>query len=99
MLALARHQFREALALGRQAHALQPQRPLVYGVIGDAQIELGQYDDAVQTFQQMVDLRPDLSSYSRVSYARELHGDVEGAIEAMQKAVEAGSPAAENTAW
>ena len=66
---------------------------------GDAQVELGQYDAAVDTFQQMVDLRPDLSSYSRVSYARELYGDVSGAIEAMQQAVTAGAPAAENTSW
>src|SRR5205085_2357239 len=70
-----------------------------YGVVGVAQIELGKYDEAVSTFQKMVDLRPDLSSYSRVSYARELYGDVPGAIEAMQQAVSAGSPAAENTAW
>jgi tetratricopeptide (TPR) repeat protein len=34
-----------------------------------------------------------------VSYARELRGDVQGAIEAMEQAVDAGSPAAENTAW
>jgi tetratricopeptide (TPR) repeat protein len=67
--------------------------------MGDAQIELGQYEQAVQSFQEMVNIRPDLSSYSRVSYARELYGDVPGAIEAMQQAVNAGGPAAENTAW
>jgi tetratricopeptide (TPR) repeat protein len=47
----------------------------------------------------MVDLRPDLSSYARVSYARELYGDVEGAIAAMSQAVEAGGPVAENSAY
>jgi tetratricopeptide (TPR) repeat protein len=57
------------------------------------------YDQAVQTLQTMIDMRPDLSSYSRVSYARELHGDLEGAIEAMQEAVTAGGPATENSAW
>jgi len=73
--------------------------PTIYGVIGDAQTELGMYDDALHTVQTMVDLRPDLSSYSRASYVRELHGNVAGAIEAMQDAVQAGGPNAENTNW
>src|SRR5207253_11467462 len=78
---------------------LNPYKSFAFGVIGDAQVELGKYDEAVDTFQKMVALRPDLSSYARVSYARELYGDLPGAIDAMQQAVEAGSPAAENTAW
>jgi tetratricopeptide (TPR) repeat protein len=98
-LALARHQFTAALDWGEQARALNPYRAQTLGIIGDAQIELGRYDEAIATIQQMVDLRPDLSSYSRVSYLRELHGDVDGAIEMMQRAVAAGGPAAENTAW
>jgi tetratricopeptide (TPR) repeat protein len=73
--------------------------PTIYGVIGDAQTELGMYDEALHTVQTMVDMRPDLSSYSRASYVRELHGDVAGAIEAMQRAVQAGGPNAENTNW
>src|SRR4030095_16476714 len=47
----------------------------------------------------MIDMRPNLSSYSRVAYMRELHGDMDGAIEAMQAAVTAGGPATENSAW
>jgi tetratricopeptide (TPR) repeat protein len=47
----------------------------------------------------MIDLRPDLASYSRISYARELHGDAEGAIEMMQRAVMAGGPSTENSLW
>ena len=47
----------------------------------------------------MVDLRPDIASYSRASYLRELHGDLDGAIDAMRRAVEAGAPRAEGTAW
>src|SRR5207245_2716205 len=69
------------------------------GIIGDAQIELGRYAQAVQTFQTMVDRRPDLSSYARVSYARELFGDLDGAISAMKQAVEAGGPSPENSAY
>jgi tetratricopeptide (TPR) repeat protein len=98
-LSLSRHEFTQALDWGFRAQRLQPSSAFAYGVIGDAQIELGQYDAAVQTFQKMVNIRPDLGSYSRVSYARELYGDIPGAIQAMQQAVEAGGPAAENTAW
>jgi tetratricopeptide (TPR) repeat protein len=98
-LANARHQFREALRIGEQARAINPTVPRIYGVIADAQIELGMYDEAIVTLQTMIDLRPDLSSYSRIAYARELHGDLQGAIEAMQQAVTAGGPATENSAW
>lgn len=99
VLALARHQFREARDLAEQARVLNPDRALIYGVIGDALVELGEYPQAVTTVQRMVDLRPNLSSYARVSYLRELHGDLPGAIDAMQRAVRAGGPAAENAAW
>lgn len=98
-LALSRHEFAEAIQWGEQAKAINPFRAQIYGVIGDAQVELGRYPEAIQSIQKMVDTRPDLSSYSRVSYVRELHGDVDGAIDAMHKAIEAGSPQAEGTLW
>ena len=85
-LASARHDFAGALDWAERARAIAPYDATVYGAIGDAQIELGRYDDAVATFQRMIDLRPDLSSWARVSYARELLGDVPGAIEAMRRA-------------
>lgn len=98
-LALARHQFAEALRRGEQARQINPDRTYAYGVIGDAQIELGRYDEAVATLQTMVDLRPDLSSYSRISYLRELYGDMSGAVDLMQRAVDGGGPQPENSAW
>jgi tetratricopeptide (TPR) repeat protein len=67
--------------------------------MADAQVELGRYDEAVQTVQKMVNLRPDLNSYSRVSYMRELYGDVDGALEAMRAAVQAGRPGSEQWLW
>src|SRR3989442_7058933 len=97
-MALARPQFAAALDWGRKAHALEPASSRALGVIGDAEIELGRYPQALATFHQMINLRPDLSSYARVSYARELYGDVPGAIEAMQQAVEACGPGPDKTA-
>ena len=96
---LARHDFKEALEHGEQALAVAPRNARYYGIVGDAQIELGMYDDAIDSYQQMVNRRPDFASFSRVSYARELYGDPEGAIEAMEFALQAGSGVAENTAW
>jgi tetratricopeptide (TPR) repeat protein len=98
-LALSRHQFAHALDLGKQAAALDAFISRSYGIIADAQIELGQYDKAQATVQHMVDLRPDLASYSRVSYLRELNGDLPGAIQAMELAVSAAGPATENTEY
>ena len=98
-LALARHQFHEALEWGERARQLDPERAYAYGVIGDAQIELGQYEEAIETLQTMVDLRPDMNSYSRISYIRELYGDIEGALEMMQSAADSGVPTSESTAW
>lgn len=98
-LALSRHQFREALSWGERAAALNPYNAAAQGIIGDAHIELGEYPEAFAAFDNMADLRPDLSSYARISYARELKGDVAGAIRAMQSAVDAGAPDAEGTNW
>jgi tetratricopeptide (TPR) repeat protein len=97
-LDLARHDFAAALRNGRRAAALDPHGAEAYGVIGDALLELGSYDRAFDAFQTMVDTRPDLSSYARVAYARELVGDVRGAERAMRMAFDAaGTPA--DAAW
>jgi tetratricopeptide (TPR) repeat protein len=97
-LAAARHDFAAALRFGERALAIDPHDADVYGVIGDAQLELGRYDAAFTTFQTMVDTRPGLASYARVSYSRELLGDVDGAIASMTAAREvAGTPG--GVAW
>jgi tetratricopeptide (TPR) repeat protein len=98
-LALARHQFQDALTWGQRAIAANDYKAAAYGVLGDAYTELGRYEDAITTFQKMVDVRPDQTSYARVSYARELHGDFKGAIAAMQAAVGAAPPGTEGTEW
>jgi tetratricopeptide (TPR) repeat protein len=97
-LAAARHDFAAALRFGRRARHVNPYDGNVYGVIGDAQVELGRYDAAFATFQRMVDTEPDVASYARVSYARELQGDVPGAIQAMAAAREIAGTRGD-TAW
>ena len=46
-LALSRHRFRAALALGLRAKRISPTTAGVYGVIGDAELELGRYPAGV----------------------------------------------------
>jgi len=98
-LALIQHEFRTALRLGRRAQRLLPGSSRPFGVIGDALVELGRYGEAFAAFERMVTLRPNLASYARIAYARELVGDREGAREAMRLALDAAGGQSEPTAW
>ena len=98
-LALSRHRFREALTLGQRAVALSPSTARGYGIVGDALVELGRYRAAFAAFDRMASLKPSLSSYARVSYARELLGDVGGAAHAMRLAIDAAAGQPEALAW
>jgi tetratricopeptide (TPR) repeat protein len=97
---LGHHRFADALAEARRAEAQRPDDHDVHGAVTDACVELGDYDCAVEAAQRMVDLRPDAASYARVAYLRALHGDNEGAVEAMRVAVKAADPRdPESVAW
>ncbi len=96
---LARHDFEGALVLAKKALATDPERARYYGAVADAQIELGQYKEALNNLQEMVNRKPDFAAFSRVAYLRELHGDLEGAILAFEAALDAGSDSPENVAW
>ena len=98
-LAMSRHQFALARDIADRAAQLNPYSAAARGILADAYVQLRDYDNAVRVLDEMVRLKPNLSSYSRISYMRELKGDTEGAIQAMQMAIAAGAPDAENTAW
>jgi tetratricopeptide (TPR) repeat protein len=97
-LAASRHDFRTALRLARQARALAPGTLTAYPLLVDALVELGRFGAAEHTLQHFADLRPSLPAYARVSYLRELHGDLTGAAQAMELAISAGAAAPENVA-
>jgi tetratricopeptide (TPR) repeat protein len=98
-LELSRHRFAEALVLGRRAVELSPSTARGYGIVGDALLELGRYDEAFAAFDRMAALKPSLSSYARISYARELIGDVPGAAQAMRLARDAAAGSPADQAW
>src|SRR6185436_8363724 len=96
---LSQHHFADALETGKKVTKLNPYGSYGFGIITDANVELGKYDEAIKYADKMVSLRPDIRSYSRVSYLREIFGDLNGAIDAMKMAVDAGVPGAEQTEW
>ena len=91
----ARHEFARAESLARRALAIDDFDATAYGVLHDALTELGRYDEAVQALQRMADIDPGYAALTRVSYARELRGDVGGARAAMQSALDASGSASE----
>jgi len=97
---LTNHAFAEVEREGLGLSAERPRDVDVLGMIADARMETGRYAEAVETIQRMVDIRPGLPSYSRVAYAREIHGDLPGALRAMDMAIAAGDPSdPEGVSW
>jgi len=97
---LSQHRFREAIVEANKAQLERPNDAWNYGVMGDAHIELGDYDEAFDAFDRMMRLRPSAAAYARASYARELSGDLAGALRLMQMSAEATSPQdPESQAW
>jgi tetratricopeptide (TPR) repeat protein len=93
------HRFKEAESLARELVASRG-RPFDYGLLGDVLMEQGQLNEAVEAYQKMADLRPDLQAYARAAHIRWLKGDLDGAIEMMRLAIQAASPLdAESAAW
>lgn len=96
---MSQHQFAEARELAETARHINPNNAYVYGVLVDANVELGNYEEAVKMSDRMQELKPSLESYSRASYLREIYGNYPSSIEAMKLAVQAGLPGSEPQCW
>jgi tetratricopeptide (TPR) repeat protein len=96
---LSQHRFNDGLLVAEEAYKMNPYSAQVFAALIDANVELGNYEKAVELTDQLMEIKPGLLAYARASYLRELHGDLDGAIEAMQMAVDAGYPGFENTEW
>jgi tetratricopeptide (TPR) repeat protein len=97
---LSQHRFAEAADVARRAIAVNDRDAWNHGVLGDAYVELGRYDEAFAAFDTMVRLRPDAASYARIAYAHELQGRLDEALRHMQMATEATSAHdPESLAW
>ncbi|MBC7887546.1 MAG: tetratricopeptide repeat protein [Ferruginibacter sp.] len=99
LLYLSQHHFADGLAMAEGAEKINPYNAFLYGILVDGHVEMGNYDSAVSSAEKMMSIRPDLRSFARASYLREIHGDYPGAIEAMKLAIDAGLPGDEATEW
>src|SRR5215470_11015611 len=66
-LANARHEFATARDLARRVLRMDPYSADAYGVLADAQTQLGSPLAATDAIQHMLDLRPGLAAYARAS--------------------------------
>lgn len=97
-----RHDFAAAAAEAERAVALDPTDGDAHGVLGDAYLELGDYERAGRAYDTMMRLKADLAAYSRAAALRNLRGDPRGAIRQLERAVRAGRSTAqprESVAW
>jgi tetratricopeptide (TPR) repeat protein len=100
-LLLGKHEFASALEEAKKLNKKAPDDVMVYGFLTDANVELGNYEDAEVATQWMLNLRPaNLPGLTRAAYLRELYGDVEGALELMNMAYQSTPPSElEDAAW
>ena len=69
-LASARHDFTTALSWAQRGVAVNPYSAALFGTLGDAQTQLGMYDEAEKSIQKMIDLRPGTPSFARGSTSK-----------------------------
>jgi tetratricopeptide (TPR) repeat protein len=100
-LLLGKHEFAAAREEARKLNKKMPDDVMVYGFLTDANIELGNYKEAEDSAQLMLDLRPgNLPGVTRAAYLRELFGDLDGSVELMNMAYQSTPPSeAEDRAW
>ncbi len=100
-LLLGRHEFAKAREVAVKLNKQNPDDVTVYGYLADANAELGNYEEAVEAAQWMLNLRPgNIAGLTRAAYLRELHGDTGGAIDLMQEAYDSSPfPETEDRAW
>src|SRR5438874_5660329 len=73
-----------------------------YGILGDALLEVGKYDEAKAVYEKMMQLEDSLYSRSRLAGMKSFHGDTAGSIADLEREIadgkEAKQPAA-SIAW
>ena len=100
-LLLGKHEFAAALDAANKLNQKMPDDVMLYGFLADANVELGNYDDAEKAAQWMLDLKPgNIPGLTRAAYLRELYGDIEGSLELMNMAYQSTPPGeVEDGAW
>jgi tetratricopeptide (TPR) repeat protein len=87
------HRFEEARDVAQKILAKRADDPMAWGTLSDALLEMGRYDEAIDATQKMIDLKPNLPSYSRASHLQWMRGDVGHAKQTVRNALDAGRAA------
>lgn len=100
-LLLGKHEFAAAREEAAKLNKRVPDDVMVWGFLTDSNVELGNYTEAEQAAQWMLNLRPgNLAGLTRAAYLRELFGDSEGALQLMRMALDSTPPSeTEDRAW
>ena len=100
-LLLGKHEFAAALDAAKKLNQKMPDDVMLYGFLTDANVELGNYEDAETAAQWMLDLKPgNTPGLTRAAYLRELYGDIDGSLELMNMAYQSTPPGeTEDGAW
>src|ERR1700683_1629474 len=90
---LGEREYPAALEAAKTLNKRVPDDVMVYGLLTDANVELGNYKDAENSAQWMLNLRPgNLPALTRAAHLRALFGDAEGAYELMDLAYQSTPP-------
>jgi tetratricopeptide (TPR) repeat protein len=95
VVAMAEHQFEEALSWAQAALSLGSGDPSPWAIVGDALTDLGEYDRAADAYARLREpLQPadegSALAYernSRLAYLQFLNGDASGAVKLMRAAI------------
>jgi tetratricopeptide (TPR) repeat protein len=99
-VAMSHHRFPRVIEYAETLAARNPSDAGVFGLLGDALMEQGRYDEAGAAYGRMFDLGPNLFSYNRLGYHRFVTGKPAEAIQWMSQAVDAGAGGEpEHLAW
>ncbi|GHH34646.1 hypothetical protein GCM10017774_18960 [Lentzea cavernae] len=90
-LSNARHDFSAARDWAQRAVSVLPDSAAAQGVLVDALTQLGDDAGASVALQRMLDLRPGVASFTRAAYHFELHGRLDEARVALERALESAS--------
>jgi tetratricopeptide (TPR) repeat protein len=99
LIAMNRHEFPQVAATAKQILAAAPEDAQTWGILGDAQMEMGLYKDAYASYQRMLRIKPGMHSYNRIAWYHHVTGDTTKAIAIMKDAVVTANGFAENKAW
>ena len=96
-----KHDFARARDLALEAIGQRKNLAYGYGVLGDAQFGLGDYEGADFSYEKQIDIEPDLSAFGRRALLFQVRGNIAEAESSWQAAIKraSGDGVPEHAAW